>query len=84
MIENVQVGDMVFIAEGQEGIGAVRAVHGGHFVLYVENAGEFEIARAAILRVHDQKVMLDPKALHGPLLAAVRNAHSREDPKLTG
>jgi hypothetical protein len=84
MIERVRVGDMVFVAEGQEGIGAVRAIHGGHFTLYVENAGEFDIPRHAILRVHDQKVMLDPKALNGPLLEAVRKAHNSEDPKLTG
>lgn len=84
MIEHVRVGDMVFTAEGQEGIGAVRAIHGAHFVLYVENAGEFDIPRHAIVRVHDQKVILDPKALQGPLLAAVRNAHAGEDPKLAG
>lgn len=84
MMERVRVGDMVFIAEGQEGIGAVRAIHAGHFVLYVENAGEFEIPNGAILRVHDQKVILDPKSMHGPLLAAVRNAHKGEDPKLAG
>lgn len=84
MIEHVRVGDMVFIAEGQEGIGAVRAIHGGHFTLYVENAGEFDIPNRAIVRIHDQKVMLDPKALQGPLLDAVRKAHSSEDPKLTG
>ena len=84
MLEQLRVGDMVFAAEGQEGIGAVRALHADHFVLYVENAGEFQIPRTAILRVHDQKVMLDPGALKGPLLEAVRKAHNREDPKLVG
>lgn len=84
MLERVEVGDMVFIAEGQEGIGAVREIRDDGFVLFVENAGEFEIPGAAIVRVHDSKVMINPKRLSRRLLDAVGHAHDREDPNLTG
>jgi hypothetical protein len=84
MLEQVEAGDMVFIAEGQEGIGAVREIRKGDFVLYVENAGEFEIPGAAIDRVHDRKVILNPAKLPRRLLDAVGHAHDSEDPKLVG
>ncbi len=84
MIKDVEIGDMVFIAEGQEGIGAVREIGGDHFVLFVENAGEFEISGAAIVRVHDGKVILSPAKLSRRVLDAVGHAHDREDPDLAG
>jgi len=84
MSEPIQTGLMVFLAEGQEGIGAVRAVSGSHIVVYVENGGEFEVARSAVRRVHDGKVILDPAKLDKALLTAVGHAHDREDPKLVG
>ena len=84
MLENVEVGDMVFIAEGQEGIGAVREVGKDKFVLFVENAGEFEIPGATIVRVHDRKVVLDPALVPKRVLKAVGHAHDREDPDLVG
>jgi hypothetical protein len=84
MIKDVAVGDMVFIAEGQEGIGAVREIRGEHFVLFVENAGEFEIPGSAIARVHDGKVIVSPAKLSRSVLDAVGHAHDREDPDLAG
>ncbi len=84
MIERIEVGDMVFIAEGSEGIGAVRLIHKDKFVLYVENAGEFEIAGSAIVGIHDRKVIVDPARLPRRLLEAVGHAHDGEDPKLVG
>ncbi len=84
MLDRVEVGDMVFIVEGQEGIGAVREVRKGDFVLYVENAGEFEIPEAAIVRLHDRKVIVNPARLSRSLLDAVGHAHDSEDPKLVG
>ena len=64
MLEHVEVGDMVFIAEGQEGIGAVRQIHKDTFVLFVENAGEFDIPGAAIVGVHDRKVIVNPSTTY--------------------
>jgi hypothetical protein len=84
MLERVEVGDMVFIAEGQEGIGAVRQIHKDAFVLFVENAGEFDIPATAIVGVHDRKVIINPARLARGVLDAVGHAHDREDPKLVG
>ncbi len=77
-------GDMVFLAEGREGIGAVREVSEVGIVIYVENAGEFEIAMSAVRSAHDRKVVLDPAKVGAKVLAAVRHAHDGEDPALAG
>jgi hypothetical protein len=84
MDEPIEQGFMAFIAEGQEGIGAVREVERGHIVLYVENAGEFNVPRSAIRHVHDGKVILDAGKLDKALLQAVGHAHDSEDPRLVG
>ncbi len=84
MIKDVAIGDMVFLAEGQEGIGAVRSISGNSFVLFVENAGEFAIPGAAIVRVHDGKVVVNPAKLSRDVLQAIGHAHDREEPDLAG
>ncbi len=84
MDEPIEKGFMAFIAEGREGIGAVREVWRDHIMIYVENCGEFQVPRAAVRKVHDEKVILDPKQLDKRLLEAVDHAHDREDPKLLG
>lgn len=84
MLEQIEAGDMVFIAEGEEGIGAVRAVNKDHFLLFVENAGEFDIPGAAIIRVHDRKIIINPARLSRRLLEAIGHTHDREDPDLAG
>ncbi len=83
-MDAIEAGNMVFLAEGQEGIGAVRGLSNDHLVIYVENAGEFRIARTAVRRVHDRKVILDPAKLDRALLNAVGHAHDREDPTVAG
>jgi len=75
---------MVFLTEGQEGIGAVREISAKHVVLFVENAGEFEIPDTAIVRVHDGKVIVNPAKLPRRVLQAIGHAHDREDPDLAG
>lgn len=84
MNEPIETGLMVFLAEGKEGIGAVRETAPDHIVVYVENAGEFTVPRAAVRRVHDGKVMLDPRQLDKALLTAVGHVHDSEDPRLVG
>jgi hypothetical protein len=84
MNEPIDKGFMVFLAEGKEGIGAVRETARDHIVIYVENAGEFRVPRTAIRRVHDDKVILDPSQLDKKLLTAVGHAHDSEDPRLVG
>jgi hypothetical protein len=83
-MSSILEGSMVFLAEGKEGIGAVREVAGDTIIVYVEDAGEFEVPLSAVRAVHDQKVMLDPARVDPRLLAAVRHAHDREDPNLVG
>ncbi|KWT71317.1 hypothetical protein [Hyphomicrobium sulfonivorans] len=84
MNEPIEIGFMAFLAEGREGIGAVRAVADGHIVIYVENGGEFSVPSSAIRSVHDDKVILDARHLDRRLLDAIGHAHDREDPKLVG
>ena len=84
MNEPIEVGFMAFLAEGREGIGAIRAIADDHVVIYVENGGEFVIPRSAIRSVHDDKVILDAHHLDTRLLDAIGHAHDREDPKLVG
>jgi hypothetical protein len=84
MDESIEQGFMAFLAEGKEGIGAVRAVSPDHIVIYIENGGEFKVARSAVRRVHDDKVILDPGKLDKALLGALGHTHDSEDPKLVG
>jgi hypothetical protein len=80
----IEPGFMAFLAEGSEGIGAVRSKTADRIVIYVENAGEFVVPISAVRAVHDQKVMLDPDALDKALLKALGHTHDREDPNLVG
>jgi hypothetical protein len=84
MNERIEQGFMAFVAEGKEGIGAVRGVSSNSLVLFVENAGEFIVPMTAVAKVHDQKVILDPKLLDKALLDAIGHVHDSEDPKLVG
>jgi hypothetical protein len=84
MSDRIEQGYMAFLAEGKEGIAAVREVSPEHIVLYVENGGELTVPRAAVRKVHDSKVILDPGKLDKALLRAVGHAHDSEDPKLVG
>ncbi|CAN1724728.1 conserved protein of unknown function [Hyphomicrobium sp. 1Nfss2.1] len=84
MSEPLEIGLMVFLAEGKEGIGAVRETSPDHIMVYVENNGEFRVPRSAIRSIHDGKVLLDPKQVDKALLTAVGHAHDSEDPRLVG
>ena len=75
---------MVFFAEGNEGVGAVREVTDESISVYVENCGEFLVPLTAVKSVHDQKVLVDPHPVSQTLLRAVAHAHDAEDPKLAG
>jgi streptomycin 6-kinase len=84
MPERIEVGFMAFLADGREGIGAVRALARDSVTIYVENAGEFSVPFSAVKDVHDQKVILDARKLDRAFLTAVGHAHDGEDPKLVG
>jgi len=80
MSERVEVGYQAFVADGGEEFGAVRQVLPDSLVVYVENAGDFVVPRAAIVKVHYQKVVFDGERLERRLRDAIRHAHDAEEP----
>lgn len=84
LLAQIETGFMAFLAEGREGIGAVRAKSNNNLVIYVENAGDFLVPASAVRAVHDQKVILDPAVLDKVFLSAVGHTHDGEDPDLAG
>jgi hypothetical protein len=79
-LTTVEIGYQVFVAEGGEEIGAVRAVAPHELVVYVENAGDFTVAADVVKSVHDGKVVLETGRLDPALRAAISHAHDREEP----
>lgn len=79
--ERIEEGNMVFVADGEDGIGSVRRVHANHaLVIYIENAGDFEIPANAVRAVHSGKVILDLDHLPRAVLEAIGNARKSEYP----
>jgi hypothetical protein len=79
----IKVGFQVFLEEGSEECGGVRAVAPegrDEIVVYIENAGDFTIPLSAIRSAHDGKVILNPTALDQSALNAIGHAHDREEP----
>jgi len=83
-LDRVKVGFQVYLGEGEDPFGAVRAVVPGEasVVVYVENGGDFRVPRAAIRAVHDGKVILDVARLDPGMREAIAHAHDREEPGL--
>ncbi|WP_232821054.1 hypothetical protein [Dyella sp. C11] len=73
---------MVFVADGEDGIGSVRRIlsGGSSLVVYIENGGDFDIPASAVRTVHSGKVMLDLDHLPTPVLEAIGNARKSEYP----
>jgi hypothetical protein len=82
MSENVNEGFDVFLTEGGKSFGAVRQVRKHELVVYVENAGDFEVPFAAVKDAGAGKVVLDEKQLSPKLREAIAHAHRREDPRI--
>lgn len=74
----VEVGYQVYLQEGGEEIGAVRAVAPDHVIVYVEGAGDFVVPGPAVQSAHDGKLILDPVRITPALLEAARHAHEHE------
>jgi hypothetical protein len=79
MAEPIRIEHPVFLHDGEVAFGAVRAVHKGNLVIYIENAGDFTVPMAAVQDVHDAKVVLDAGKLDKKTLAAINRAHAAED-----
>lgn len=82
MREDIREGFDVFLKDGGKAFGAVRQVRSGEIVVFVENAGDFEIPLSEVAEVHDEKVILDAGRLDRRLLDAIAHAHGREDPRI--
>ena len=81
-MEKIREGFDVFTHDGDKAFGAVRRVHGGGLVIYIENAGDFDVPLAAVKDAHDEKVILDSARLDTRLKDAIRRAHRGEDPRI--
>ena len=73
---------MVFVADGQAGVGAVREVRKGtsEMVVNIQNAGDFVLPLTAVHDVHSGKIILDLDRLDAPLREALKHLHDGEDP----
>lgn len=81
MRQQVEVGHMIFVADGEMGVGGVREVREGELVVNIQNAGDFTLPMTAVRDVHDGKVVLDLQRLDAPVLEALRHVHDAELPE---
>ncbi len=82
MYEAIKQGFMVFVSDGDAGIGSVRQVAPAgrsELVVYVENAGDFVVPLSAVESVHSDKVILSCDRITPGLRAAIGHAHDAED-----
>ena len=70
----------VFVHDGDVQIGSVRELERHKLVIYVENAGEFEVPLSAVKEVGADKIVLDCAKLDMKLKRAIGHAHDAEDP----
>jgi hypothetical protein len=82
MPEKIREGFDVFIHDGGHSFGAVRRVLSHSVVIYVENAGDFEVPLTAVKEVDSEKLVLNSGKLEPKLREAIRRAHSGEDPRI--
>ena len=82
MQQPIEPGYMVFVADDQLGVGAVREVHADsrELVVNIENGGDFTLPAAAIRDVHEGKVILDVDHLPQDMRRALEHPHDAEDP----
>lgn len=82
MREQISEGFMVFVSDGDDGIGSVREIRHGlpELVIYIENAGDFVVPVSAVRAVHSDKVVLNFDLLDLRLRNAIRHARDSEDP----
>ena len=82
MRERIEPGLMVFTADGEVGVGAVREVlhDTSEVVINIENAGDFVVPNGAVRDVHSGKLILDLGAIGDDLREALRHVHDAEDP----
>lgn len=79
MPQAIEPGFMVFLADGHDPAGAVRALQDtGHVVINIENGGDFTVDATAVRDVHEGKVILDYARLPERMQEALRHLHDAE------
>ena len=78
----IEIGYQAFVSDGGEEFGAIRRVSRDGLVVYVENAGDFEVSLDAVQAVHSKKVIFDCSKLDKHLRRAIGHAHDAEVPGL--
>jgi len=78
--EAIRVGYQAFVSDGGEEFGAIRDVSADGLLVYVENAGEFQVPLQAVRAVHSEKVIFDCSKLDARLRQAIGHAHDAEEP----
>jgi hypothetical protein len=81
MQERIEVGQMVFVADGSVGVGAVRETRRTEFVVNIQNAGDFVLPLDTVRDVHSGKVVLDMARLAPDVVEALRHVHDAESPE---
>ena len=69
---------MVFVADGEVGVGAVREVRETDMVVNIQNAGDVVLPLTAIRDIHSGKVVLDLDQLEAPIIEALNRVHESE------
>lgn len=80
MAERLEVGQMVFVVDGEVGVGAVREVRedAAKFVVNIQNGGDFVLPTSAVKDVHSGKVILAVERLPEAVRNALRHPHDAE------
>lgn len=78
MREQIEEGFMVFVADGEMGVAAVREVRENALLVNIQNAGDFEIPMDAVRDVHEKKVVLDLERLSPEVCKALNHVHDSE------
>lgn len=84
-MQQIEIGQMVFLRDGEVGVGAVREVRkdGAELVINIENGGDFVLPASVVRDVHSGKVMLDVAQLPEEVRNALRHPHDNELPAST-
>ncbi|MDO7932551.1 hypothetical protein Q6A26_08850 [Xanthomonas euvesicatoria pv. eucalypti] len=79
-MQQVEIGQMVFLRDGEVGVGAVRDIRndGDELVINIENGGDFVLPASVVRDVHSGKVMLDVDKLPDDVRNALRHPHDNE------